>query len=138
MIDIYYGELGVQEIIQNLEAKLKSEGRFYHDDYLNYLSQSRKKYQLIKLCDHSTWTLLIGSERNCWIHIHPARGSVKTIRASALALKTAITLKTWYADDLSKVRLVDLTNDARKEFLDESPIKNMSYTRSLQRVLAFL
>jgi hypothetical protein len=138
MIDIYHGELGVQDIVLNVEAKLKAEGSYHFDAYMNFISRSGKNYELIRLDDGSTWTMLPGNDKNRWIHIHPARGSLNTIRASAMALKTAITLKAWYPEELSERSLVELTNNARREYLDESPIKDTGDTRSLQKVLVYL
>jgi len=135
MIDFYYGNISQLEIIQEIKRHLKSMNCYDSESYYQFISISPKNYRILDLSDGSSWTLLIGKKKNRYIHIHPSRGSMYTLRARALALKTAILLLIFYADELNKVSIVKLTNEVRKKYLGEPPIKNEIYTTGLRRIL---
>jgi len=135
MIDLYYGTMSPLEITTEIENWLKSTGHFQEDSYHDFVNEAGKKYRIIELSDGSSWTLLIGRDHGRYVHIHPCRGSKNTIRVGAIALKTAICLKIFCGDKLSKESLVTLTNEVRKKYLAEPPIKNEIYTKGIRRVL---
>lgn len=135
MIDLYYGKLSPLEITLEVEKWLKTTGHFQEESYKDFVNEASKKYRTIELSDGSTWTLLIGRDHGRYVHIHPCRGSKNTIRVGAVALKTVICLKIFYEEKLPKENLVALTNEVRKKYLAESPIKNEIYTKGIRRVL---
>jgi hypothetical protein len=138
MLDLYFGELGITQILSDIENMLKEGVSFGPESYAKYIKGSSRKFQNIQISDHSTWTLLIGNEPERYIHIHPARGSEYTVRIRAIALKTALIMKIYYGNQLEDIDLVDLTNEIRLNYLDESPIKNITYTKGIKRALAHL
>jgi len=138
MLDLYYGHLEITHILSDIEIKLRKAGNYLPESFKKYISCSSKDFQNIQISDHSTWTLLIGNEAERYIHIHPARGSIHTIRIRAIALKTALIMKMFYADQLGQQDLVGLTNEIRSKYLGESPIKNITYTRGIRRALKYL
>ncbi len=135
MIDIYYGTLSIEEIVEDIKKHLVAEGHFAEGRYLQFIHRMPGKYANVAIRDASVWTLLLGNDPDHYIHLHPARQSPHTLRVRALALKTALLLKIYYAEMLESGDLVILVNEVRSNFLDESPIKNISYTKSLVRVL---
>ena len=138
MIDIYYGALSIDDIITEIRNQLVEGGHFERDKFEEYLKQATAAYVNVKISDSSVWTLLIGNDQECYIHIHPARQLPHTLRVRALALKTALILKIYYSSTLESGDLVFLVNEVRKNFLDESPIKNIFYTKNLMRVIKLI
>lgn len=138
MIDIYYGALSIDDIITEIRNQLVEGEHFERDQFEEYLNQAPAAYVNVIISDSSVWTLLIGNDQECYIHIHPARQSPHTVRVRALALKTALILKIYYSPTLEAGDLVLLVNEVRKNFLDESPIKNISYTKNLIRVIKLI
>lgn len=136
VIDIYYGSLTQIEIAQEITSHLKILNCYDLVPYSQFISL--KKYQTLKLSDGSGWTLTMGKMEEKYIHLHPSRGSVHTIRAKALALKTAILLMIFYSKKLIKVLKVELVNEVREKYLGEPPIKNDIYTKGVSRVLELL
>ena len=136
VIDIYYGSLTQIEIAQEILNHLKVLNFYDLVPYRQFISP--QKYKTLKLSDGSGWTLIMGKIQESYIHIHPSRGSLHTIRARALALKTAILLMIFYSDKLKKVSKVELVNEVRGKYLGESPIKNEIYTKGVNRVLDLL
>lgn len=137
MIDIYHGPLSQPTVILEIEKHLKSMDCYHPEAYNGYISRISKAYRTMKLSDGSSWTLLVGREMDRYIHIHPSRGSAHTIRARAIALKTAINLLIFHESELD-TNLVALVNEVRQHHLQESPIKNEVYTRGIRRVLGIL
>jgi hypothetical protein len=138
MIDIYYGSLPVEGIIEDIRRQLVSNENYEKTTYKDLITRSPGRYRNIKISDGSVWTLLAGNDPHRYIHIHPARGSLCTMRIGAVALKTALLLKIFYPGGLTADELVDVVNQLRCEFLGESPIKNLSYTRSISKMLDLL
>ena len=135
MIDLYYGNLSIEDICKEITEILKTENHYKKDEYISFLNSIGKKYRKIKLSDGSGWTMLIGREAERYIHIHPSRASKRTIRVRAIALKTALMLLIYRELSDLENELVPAVNDIRLNYLGESPIKNESYTKGLRRVL---
>ena len=135
MIDLYFGTLSVADICLEIGDLLKSENHYKKECYHKYLNSVTKKYRKIQISDRSSWTLLVGREEGRYIHIHPSRASIYTIRVRAIAVKTALMIMIFYDIDKVKGELVKIVNDIRTNYLGESPIKNESYTIGLKRIL---
>lgn len=138
MIDVYYGDLTVQEIEFEIALILKKLNAFDKQRYDAFIESKNKKYKTVTLSDGSNWTLLKGRQEGKHIHIHPSRYSKHTTRVKATSLKTAIYLHIYYSKPFPDEQLVALTNEVRKKYLEESPIKNEVYTTGLKRVLKLL
>lgn len=135
MIDIYHGALEQTEIINEMSNYLISKKCYEITAYHQFITTAPKKYRTIDLSDGSNWTLLLGNTQQRYIHIHPSRASLFTVRAKATALKAAIFILIYYSEVPVSSALVKLANDVRMRFIGESPIKNEAYTKGLQRVL---
>jgi hypothetical protein len=138
MIDLYFGDAGVKDIIREVGDYLKKEGIYEQNQYIRHLNDLPKKYLNIQLSDGSCWTLLVGDDETRYIHIHPARRSKNCVRVRAIALKTALILKIYYFEELETTDMVTLVNRVRQNYLDESPIKNFSYTKGIRKALDHL
>ena len=134
-LDLYVGELTVAEIVNEVRQQLISTNHFECDAYVQYLSANEKSYRTIQLSDDSEWILLHGIERERYIHLHPGRHTNNTIRIKALSLKTAMILRFMNARIPESQDFVKLINQVRQEFLDESPIKSLSCSKGVAKIL---
>ena len=89
-MDLYVGKLSPQEICDEIISKLRSTEVLAFEDFKQWLFEKGNKYKLIKISDHSVWTLRLGNQEERYVHIHPGRYSPLTLRVKALTLKTAI------------------------------------------------
>jgi len=135
MIDIYHGAFEQTEIIDEIQRYLISADNFEIATYHQFITTAPKKYRTINLSDGSSWTLLLGTTEQRYVHIHPSRGSLFTVRAKATALKAAIFILIYYSEVPFSSAVVKLANEVRMRFIGESPIKNETNTKGLQRVL---
>ena len=138
MIDLYFGDLTDLEIASEIMGILKMKNKFDKEEYHKYIVESPKKYKTVQISDGSDWTLLLGKEENRFIHIHPSRGSIFTLRVKAISIKTALMLKVFFAREVQRNELVPLVNTVRLDYLSESPIKNELDTTRIKKVLDLL
>ncbi len=138
IIDIYHGSLSIHQITHEIKDYLESIDCFEASQYQGFIAGYSKNFRTVDLCDGSNWTLITGDDPGRYLHIHPSRASLHTIRARAIALKTAIYIMVFYDMELANSSLVELTNEVRVNLMKESPIKNEVYTRSVSRVLGIL
>lgn len=136
MIDMYCGELDPIQITGEIGDLLLAKKCFDQKAYTAFINKKAKNYSTVLLSDSSEWILLVGRETGPYIHIHPARGSKHTIRIKAIALKTAILIHIFYLN--SDQDMVTLANKVRQEILRESPIKNQSDVKGLERIMQLL
>jgi hypothetical protein len=90
VMDIYTGEIAVEEIFKEINEFLKSRkitsahsfGKLAGEEHDDYLSTS--------LSDGSQWVLKYHNDKNRYAHIFPARNSLHSFRVKANTLKSAI------------------------------------------------
>jgi len=134
-MDLYLGKLTPSEINEFTKNFLKENEAFNYEPYEQWLFSEGKEYRLITLSDKSIWALRMGIEKENYIHIHPGRYSLHTIRARALTLKTAICVMAYLNIHENFFPDLELINDVRKEFLNAAPVKSLSATPGLRRLL---
>jgi hypothetical protein len=137
VMDLYTGDLGIGDIAQNIQHYLKNKGFFDEVSYRAWIARAEKAYRIARIADGSTWTLLTGRDHGRYIHIHPARYSLHSLRIKALPLKTAVLLL--IADDLRIEKdPVGAINRIRIEYLKESPVGDEKDVKNTLRILAAL
>lgn len=120
--DFYTGTLSPNEIASEICKELKHLSVFAPLDFKNWIEETAKKFRLVKLSDHSEWTLTQCDDYEYYLHIHPSRYSQNTFRIKGNTLRTAVAMLAYEkfsakaACDLKTINLV------RKEFLHMSPI----------------
>ncbi len=134
-MDLYLGKLTPIEITRFTKEYLKQNKVFKCESYEQWLFSEGKEYRLITLPDKSTWALRMGNQKEHYIHIHPGRYSQHTIRVRASTLKTAICVMAYINIHKSFPPDLELINNVRKEFLDAVPVKSLSATSGLRRLL---
>jgi hypothetical protein len=135
--DFYYGLLTPADVVIEIENKLHLMDLLQFAPFKRYLDSVKGKFLNIQLSDLSTWTLILGREPSRFIHFHPARGSLLTIRIRAITLRTAIFLQ-GKSRHFSGSDLTESVNHIRTEFLGESPVKDYSNTKGLRKLLEIL
>lgn len=132
--DLYCGNLSPSYISQYILEELNVKAVNNYTDYCQWINE--QGYEILVLEDDSTWTLLIGEEPH-YIHIHPARNSLRTLRIKALTLKSAVWLAYEVLKNQSNIDL-DVVNAVRVERLKASPIRSFSENAPLSRLLRLL
>ncbi|RKY90147.1 MAG: hypothetical protein DRQ13_12995 [Ignavibacteriae bacterium] len=134
-MDLYLGKLTPFELTEITKKFLKKNIVFKYESYKQWLLSEDKEYRLITLPDKSIWTLRMGNQRKNYVHIHPGRYSLHTIRVRALTLKTAICVMAYLNIHKNFSLNLKLVNNVRKEFLNAAPVKSLSSTSGLRRLL---
>ncbi len=134
-MDLYLGKLTPSVITRFIKKFLKEKKVFKYESYEQWLISEGKEFRLIILPDKSTWTLRMGDQEENYIHIHPGRYSLHTIRVRALTLKTAICVMAYINIHKNSPPDLELINNVRKEFLNAAPVKSLSSTSGLRRLL---
>jgi len=124
VLDLYIGNLSIENIFQEIIAYLQAKKYFENEAYLKWLAQN-KNYQEIELSDSSIWTFLKGNETDKYIHIHPSRYSPFTIRSNANSLKTAILSMLYIKQNQFNSISLEIINTLRQDWLELSPIRTL-------------
>lgn len=136
-MDLYTGNLALAEISVEISCTLRQKGLFPKERYLEWLKDN-KGYRTLEVSDKSVWVLLEGNIPEHYIHIHPARHSLHTIRIRAGTLKSAVAVHIWSGIYNESPFNVNNVNIARKKLLCESPVKNLSHTSGLGALIKLL
>ena len=91
--DIYYGDLLVDEIKNQIHEYLERNKIQSVDDYSAFIKEGKKKeYKSVILSDDSLWILRLGRDVKTIVHIHPGRYSKYAMRVKGITLQTLISL----------------------------------------------
>ncbi len=91
-IDIYIGDLTPETIGNEVVCILNSKHILQSDDFARWVA-SKRGYRQIELHDRSEWIVRKSDETERYIHIHPARTGLFTIRFKGSTLKTVYLLR---------------------------------------------
>jgi hypothetical protein len=130
-IDVYTGELSVLEIQLKIADELSRRNVTNESEYQTWLGE--KGFQLLKLCDASSWVLRKSEHKKAFVHIHPSRTPPLAIRFHGNAWKTVVGLLILFPEYLNKIPTLLQINTFRKEFLHLSPVKG---TENLKRIMS--
>ena len=136
--DFYFGNLAPKKIANEIYTLLERENKIKIEDYKKWLNSEKLPYRIIKISDGSDWTLRLGLNKKKYIHFHPGRYSVFTLRIKASTLKTAITASIW--SNIFHVQAEDIrtVNRSRVRLLSLPPVKNLSVNKNILRVINLL
>ena len=137
MTDIYSGQLSVSEILDAVTNNLKTQKAFHVSSYREWL-KNEKLYRFMVLSDTSKWIFLEGRNEERYIHFHPAKYSELTFRVRGSTLRTVIAVKIkgvgspecWYD--------VDFVNEIRKSLLGLSPVKHITKSSGIGRLMQII
>jgi hypothetical protein len=139
-MDLYTGDLSPAEIDNFIRALIDERNINSYQSYFNWIHNEGKDYRMISLKDNSKWTLRVGNEDERYVHIHPGRYSVNSIRVKAAALKTAAAALLW--KKLNNLTELDLPviNYVRKNFISAPPVKAIPQkeNKGLMKIISLL
>lgn len=135
-MDLYTGSLSPREIAYQVKERLTGEKCFDKSFFETWIYSPPGGFKSLVISDYSEWTLRIGLDDR-YIHIHPSRYSINTIRIKAPTLKTLIALK-WMMKVNGLPLNLETLNSARKEFFGASPVKSLSAINNIRNYLALL
>jgi hypothetical protein len=133
LLDFYTGNLTIEDICAECIHFFKSNNITNKIDLTNWLNPL--EYRKIKLSDSSEWVVKEGKDPVRYLHIHPAKQSVHTIRVRAATLKTVlgVMIKT---DDISAHLNENLNtvNNIRNAYLHLSPVKSLQRNKGILKL----
>ena len=137
VMDIYTGMLAPAEITACIEQFLIKEMYLSYGNYTEWINDSNH-YRLIRISDNSSWILRKGASSSRYVHFHPARNSLHSIRANSTTLKTAAAAVAY--SNIYNCKAVDISiiNKVRKEFLDLSQLKTLTGKSPIMRLINML
>jgi hypothetical protein len=136
-MDLYVGKLSVQEVAERIRVFLHASNKLDQKEYTHWLNQT-DGYRPVSLSDGSVWILREGHEPDRYVHIHPARHSLHTLRVKAGSLKTAIASIVWGSVNESEAKTLLTINQARTEWLHYAPIKSLKQANDIERMITLL
>lgn len=133
--DLYTGSMSVQQIVNHIIKEINEVKVTDASSYKEWLHNENRDYKIIKLPDSSTWTLRYGNEKERYIHIHPARYSIHSVRVKSISLKTASLLVLWAKSFGSSLEDIKLINKLRVNYHNASPLKTFSSNSGLGKII---
>ena len=136
ILDLYIGKMTSTQIINELLKRIKTVEVTDKNSFEFFLGS--EGYKKLKIADGSQWILRLGTMKQTFIHIHPARNEKFTTRITGSAWKTAITIKL-FEEALQKFdNLLGKVNFVRKKYLKLSPIKSLKKNSNITKAINFL
>ncbi len=121
LLDLYLGSLPVSAICHESLLFFEQLDITTREQFFNWLDSH--EYEKIVLSDQSVWIVKKGIDPERYIHIHPAKNSVHSIRVRATTLKTVTAAQV--LSEAGKTISLDEINSIRTDFLDLSPVKSI-------------
>jgi len=136
LMDFYTGALAPAEIAEDIFAHLDARGAREFAALSEWLAGS-DGYVVLEVRDGSRWAVRLGPEAGRYVHLHPARRSVHTLRVHANALRTAA-LVVAHAGRLEAAVSLKLANEVRARYLALEPMRELCADGGVGAVLAAL
>ncbi|GAB4335341.1 MAG: hypothetical protein OHK0038_12920 [Flammeovirgaceae bacterium] len=133
-MDLYIGNLEIDEIKQEIILKLKKHNLTTKFLFINYLKLNQN-YFSVKISDNSVWVMREGRDESRFVHIHPARYSPETLRVKANTLKTALVASRLLTIEERNLQNI---NTLRKKILGLSPIKDIEESQMISKMIQII
>ena len=91
-VDVYTGRFSPEEIVAQVLFFLQEKKVFEPENFKYWLDQ-HAGFQRLRLDDESEWIVRLGNEADRYIHLHPSRNGLFTVRLKGSTLKTNCLLK---------------------------------------------
>lgn len=138
LMDLYLGELDPVAVVESVLAQLREQRLDVPDAYQKWID-SGSGYRLIELPeDGSSWTLRRGNDSDRFVHLHPGRGSVSTMRIRANVLKTAIMVRAHVLVHGGDPFDREVVNQVRITYLNFAPVRQIVPEEGIGRAIAVL
>jgi len=127
-IDIYMGTITPGAIGAAVISTLTSNQAIHKDDFTRWIA-TKNGFRQIRLEDGSEWIVRKSIEKERYIHIHPARTGLFTMRFKGSTLKTVYLLKIHSVSHHEKLSL-EKVNRIRIQ-IDLSPVKKLERNKGI-------
>jgi len=134
VMDIYTGNLSMDDIFREVEEFLKKNRLTGQELFASWTGTDKNDYRIITLSDNSRWTLKYHKHETRYVHLFPARLSPYTFRVKANTLKSAILYLIFYGKDFITE---DDLNTARS-LVGLSPVKDVIDTEAITQMIEIL
>lgn len=134
VMDIYTGDLSVDEIFEEVRLFLTSNGLSNAGLYAKWSGTGHNDFKTITLSDGSQWTLKYHYNKLSYVHLFPARYSPHSFRVKANTLKSAVLYYILIGKDFITG---DDLNKARR-FLGLSPVKDSADAEAITEMIEIL
>ncbi len=131
LLDLYLGDLSTNAICNETLLFFEAHKLLDRETFLKWIDHPG--YKKIQLSDESQWVIKKGDDFSRYLHIHPGKNSIHTIRVRATTLKTVIAVKIQLADENGLPPLNEV-NRIRTEFLNLSPVKNLQQGKGILKL----
>nr|MEE4176924.1 hypothetical protein [Bacteroides sp.] len=121
--DFYHGAMDTGEIASEITGKLMALNLFEKARFFQWIDHLEIQFRELTVSDGSRWTLLKGKDKVFYLHIHPSRHSLHTLRIKTSILKSAVALVAYEHFFRVMVSSPDTVNFLRMEYLGFSPVK---------------
>jgi hypothetical protein len=132
LIDVYYGSLTVRQIFEEVLKFAGKEGLTDAIKMAQWLGH--EEYRKTMLSDNSLWIVRQGLNPGYFLHIHPAKHSIYTLRIRASTLKTVVALKVFKLPEQKKIPDLQVVNYVRQTMVGLSPIKRIEQDKGISRI----
>ena len=136
IFDLYIGDLSPEKISSEIPNFLKQNDIWLYPDYIEWLKVKHAEYQMVTISDGSSWTLRQGKNQRRYVHIHPSRYSVNSLRVKPTTIKTAIAAAIFYPSSLEQIT-TEKINSIRANYLKLSPLKIGVDHKSILKILRY-
>ncbi len=137
LMDLYTGPLTPAEIAAGILPTLRAEDRLEPGAYTAWIAEGGG-YRVLTLADGSRWVLRVGDESERYVHIHPARGGLRTRRVRANVLKTAIMVRAYAGVHGGDSHDLTLVNTVRRQYLGLAPLRKFAGDHGLAGTIDLL
>lgn len=134
VMDVYSGQLPVNEIIQQVRFFLGSEGHLSSTTFAEWTGIGFSDFRLTVLSDGSQWTLKYHQSNNRYVHLFPARSSPHTFRVKANTLKSAML----YMMKIGKDYITGEDLNSARALAGLSPVKEIAETEAISEMIEIL
>ena len=131
LLDLYLGDLSIHAICNEMLLFFEANKLLERNFFLEWINPM--EYRKIELSDKSQWVIKKGDSFVRYLHIHPGKHSVHTIRVRASTLKTIIAMKI-HLPEKNSMPALDEVNHIRTEFLELSPVKQLHSEKGILKL----
>ncbi|MFW6257682.1 MAG: hypothetical protein ACOC11_02745 [Prolixibacteraceae bacterium] len=131
LLDLYLGNLSINTICNEMLLFFEAHKLSDRETFLKWIDHAG--YKKIQLSDESQWVIKKGDNFSRYLHIHPGKNSLHTIRIRATTLKTVIAVKIQLPEENGLPPLQEV-NRIRAEFLNLSPVKKLQQEKGILKL----
>ncbi len=137
LMDFYTGTLSPWAVAEQVIEQLRAAGTLGQEAFAEWVGKA-DGFRLLELPDDgSRWVLRVGKNER-YVHLHTARYSPHSVRVPGISLKTAIVSNALAQSRGLPAADLATVNEARRRFLDLSPMKELVTNAGLGEVVRLL